>query len=91
MMYLNKYRHCEQEWEDKWDCMCNDECPVCGAEIEPYESEDILESVELIASGYEWTCPDCETCNGEIEVTETVTCRKCKEMFPVSAHNHAIG
>lgn len=26
---------------DAWSCMCNDECPVCGAEIEPYESEEI--------------------------------------------------
>ena len=39
--FRNHYRHCGQEWEDEWDCMCNDECPVCGAEIEPFESEEL--------------------------------------------------
>jgi hypothetical protein len=31
------------EWSDEWSCMCNDRCPLCNAEIEPYESEDINE------------------------------------------------
>jgi hypothetical protein len=39
--YLNKYRHCGQEWEDRWSCACNDKCPVCDKEIEPYESEEM--------------------------------------------------
>ncbi len=34
------YRHCGVEWSDTWTCACNDECPVCGKEIEPYEVED---------------------------------------------------
>ncbi len=29
------------EWADQWSCMCNDRCPVCGDEIEPYQSENI--------------------------------------------------
>jgi hypothetical protein len=28
--FINRYRHCEQEWEDRWSCGCNDKCPVCG-------------------------------------------------------------
>jgi hypothetical protein len=28
-------------WEDESECTNNDKCPVCNAEIEPYESEDI--------------------------------------------------
>ena len=28
-------------WIDEWVCMCNDKCPICGAEIEPYDSVDI--------------------------------------------------
>lgn len=43
MRYRNRYRHFGQEWEDTWSCMCNDKCPVCGAEIEPVESEAISE------------------------------------------------
>jgi len=41
VMWRNKYRHCGQEWEDVWDYACNDRCPVCNAEIEPYCSEEI--------------------------------------------------
>ena len=39
--FKNYYRHCETEWDDTADSMCNDRCPVCNAEIEPYKSEDI--------------------------------------------------
>lgn len=51
-------------------------------------------SVELIASGYEWTCPNpkCEEhLNHEIEVKATVKCKKCKRTYPVSDYSHAIG
>jgi len=30
-----------EEWQDEWDSMCNDRCPKCNAEIEPYKSEDM--------------------------------------------------
>jgi hypothetical protein len=45
--FLNHYRHDDCpvqpgiEWEDAWECMCNDRCPACNAEIEPYESVDL--------------------------------------------------
>lgn len=35
---LNEGEACV-EWEDVWDSMCNDKCPVCNHEIEPYESQ----------------------------------------------------
>lgn len=41
--YLNHY-HCEAcdiEWEDEWSCACNDKCPQCNREIEPYESDEV--------------------------------------------------
>lgn len=44
--YRNHYRHCETEWSDEWSCTCNDKCPVCGAEIEPYRSEELDETGE---------------------------------------------
>jgi hypothetical protein len=43
MNYENRYRHCGQRWSSTWDCMCNDRCPVCNREIEPYESTEIDE------------------------------------------------
>lgn len=40
--YRNFYRcPCGEEWTDEWDCTCNDRCPKCNAEIEPYESIDL--------------------------------------------------
>jgi len=55
------------------------------------ETFDILENVELMASGYEWTCPYCPyVVNKENEITETVTCRKCKRIFNVSEYEHAL-
>jgi hypothetical protein len=29
------------KWHDEWTCKCNDRCPACDREIEPYLSEDI--------------------------------------------------
>jgi hypothetical protein len=42
---LNLYRHeeCGTHWADVWDCGCNDRCPKCNAEIEPYFSEPVAD------------------------------------------------
>lgn len=41
--YLNYYQcpKCELMWVDYWDSMCNDRCPECDKEIEPYKSEEV--------------------------------------------------
>lgn len=45
-MFTNLYCHedCPVdpgiEWQEKWTCICNDKCPACRREIEPYESQD---------------------------------------------------
>jgi DNA-directed RNA polymerase subunit RPC12/RpoP len=49
-----------------------------------------MDTVDLIASGYEWTCPKCDTLNEEIEVTEKVSCRNCRRIFKVQDYQHAI-
>ncbi len=41
ILFRNHYHHCREEWSDDWDSMCNDKCPTCNAEIEPYESEEV--------------------------------------------------
>lgn len=41
--YLNRYK-CPYDgatWVDLWDSECNDRCPTCNKEIEPYESEEV--------------------------------------------------
>ena len=52
-------------------------------------TEHIEEKVDLIASGYEWTCPQCGEINKEIEITETVTCRYCNLKAKVADYYHA--
>ena len=29
------------EWEDIWSCACDSECPECGADIQPYDWEEL--------------------------------------------------
>ena len=50
-----------------------------------------MDSVEIIASGYEWTCPECNTLNHEIEVPETVRCcnLQCNTDFTTEPPDHA--
>lgn len=47
------------------------------------------QTVELVASGYEWLCPACETLNHEIEVTTQVTCNACGATFETDPPEHA--
>lgn len=39
-VFENHYTHCGQSWQDVWNGACNDDCPVCGAEIEPIAEEE---------------------------------------------------
>lgn len=41
--YLNKYHcdDCNTSWEDQWSSQCDDECPKCGVDTSPHESEEI--------------------------------------------------
>ncbi|WP_316194242.1 hypothetical protein [Bradyrhizobium sp. SZCCHNRI3052] len=46
--FLNFYRceRCAQAWTDEWSCMCDDECPHCGArDMSPSWSEDLTELI----------------------------------------------
>lgn len=47
------------------------------------------ETVDMIASGYEWICPECETLNKEIEWTENVTCEQCGRIYETELPEHA--
>lgn len=53
--YLNHYKcaRCNREWTDEWSCMCDDDCPHCGARhMSPYESDDLTMVVEKIAGKF---------------------------------------
>lgn len=41
--FLNYYHcSCGETWHQEADSMCNDRCPSCNKEIEPYESIDLI-------------------------------------------------
>jgi hypothetical protein len=47
--FLNHYEcaRCRQEWTDEWSCMCDDDCPHCGARhMTPVESDDLTHVIE---------------------------------------------
>lgn len=46
MAWFNKYYRCPcgTEWQDEWDCLCNDPCPTCDTECEPYDHAEIDKS-----------------------------------------------
>ncbi len=46
--FLNFYccERCAHAWSDEWSCMCDDECPHCGArDMSPSRSEDLTELI----------------------------------------------
>lgn len=50
-----------------------------------------METVDIIASGYEWICPACDTLNKEMEYTEQVNCGnpQCFTEFETNPPEHA--
>ena len=49
MAWYRKYYRCScgHEWQDEWDCLCNDRCPKCNAEIEPYAHEELETEADI--------------------------------------------
>lgn len=38
---------CGSTWKDEWSCMCDDDCPHCGARhMSPVDSDDLTEIIE---------------------------------------------
>jgi hypothetical protein len=47
--FLNSYRcaRCHRGWTDEWSCMCDDDCPHCGARhMSPYKSNDLTHVIQ---------------------------------------------
>lgn len=47
--FRNNYKcaSCGRKWSDEWSCMCDDDCPHCGARhMSPYNSADLTELIE---------------------------------------------
>ncbi|MER9768925.1 hypothetical protein NKJ09_23005 [Mesorhizobium sp. M0189] len=62
--YLNHYEctDCDVEWSDEWSCQCDDECPNCGHDFSPVESEDLDEEGDDEA--------ECACCHGTYGLDE---------------------
>ena len=47
--YCNYYEcdRCRHWWRDKWSCMCDDDCPSCGARhMSPLDSDDLTRIIK---------------------------------------------
>src|SRR5438552_16494504 len=47
--FLNFYgcARCKRRWTDEWSCMCDDDCPHCGARhMSPFQSEELTTLIE---------------------------------------------
>jgi len=46
--YFKRYEcsRCRTMWSDEWSCACNDRCPKCNAEIEPFDYDNLTYIVE---------------------------------------------
>jgi DNA-directed RNA polymerase subunit RPC12/RpoP len=53
--YLNHYTcaRCGSDWTDEWSCMCDDDCPYCGARhMTPVTSNDLTHVIERRGSEF---------------------------------------
>jgi hypothetical protein len=42
-LYRNHYEcSCGETWADEWYCGCDDECPECGLDISPHQSDNLF-------------------------------------------------
>lgn len=67
------------------------ELTVEGGLIQNIANPPKYDSVDLIAMGYEWTCPRCDSLNRVIEVADTVRCQRCGTVCQVDDIHHAHG
>lgn len=47
MTWFVKYYKCSvcgHEWEDEHETVCNDRCPECNTETEPYAYDDVTDT-----------------------------------------------
>jgi hypothetical protein len=60
MPWFRKHHSCPcgTDWWEEWDCLCNDRCPTCDAEIEP----DVHETIQGDKSAKIRTLNDWLTC-----------------------------
>ncbi len=55
MAWVLKYYECSvcgTKWTDEWSCACNDRCPECWTETEPYDDKDLTYLVEHRTDGF---------------------------------------
>lgn len=69
------------------------DCTKCSLLPQDKYVASNYESVDVIASGYEWTClaERCEHLNHEIEFKEWVVCSECGRGYTTNPPDHAMG
>ncbi|KKM75372.1 hypothetical protein LCGC14_1390950 [marine sediment metagenome] len=70
-------------------------CPECDINAVNHEckctcNEHEKANVDVIASGYEWTCPECMKWNTMFAYSEEVNCEDCKAKYHTNPPVHAM-
>ena len=54
-------------------------------DLAEYDAANRQTTVDLIASGYEWICPNCKCLNRQLEIIPTVECDRCGKGYTAEA------
>lgn len=101
--YINHYVCCGEKWQDQWSSMCNDRCPSCNAEIEPYYSENADEEGAdgfsrekalhaALASMNQFECDRCGkilNANNAVQDGEKLICPDCQKRKAIDSAVHS--
>ena len=73
--------------------ICLGQCSMCMQKLDCELRIKVKEikTVDIIASGYEWICPECGADHDEIEWMTIVTCSNCNTEFQTNPPEHAMG
>lgn len=100
--WLNHYLcPCGEHWEDRWDSQCNDHCPSCHAEIEPYISDDgsltdderQIAFASALANADLFECDRCQsiqTNDDSISHESLLICPSCKKDIDLDESHQEI-
>ena len=50
-----------------------------------------MHRVDIVVSGYEWVCPECEHYQEEMEYLEFVKCERCGHIYEANPPEHTWG
>jgi hypothetical protein len=89
--FLNHYKcaRCHRSWTDEWSCMCDDDCPHCGARhMSPDSSDELTELIEEEGNAFvvRWSPESAEHTPDYQELGRFQTYEKATSFLMASRH-----